>query len=315
MGQHSIAGDLTGRVVLLANRLNITYWAIRIASRVARRLPLQLSYTIATAAADLAFAGWRGIRVRTTENMRWVVGPSADPGSAAELARGALRNYGKYIVEFLRFPWMAHEEIARAVELRGVEHLHAAMAEGKGVIAIGFHIGNIDLGAAVLAQLGYPVNVVVDRFDPPELDALIQRQREGKGLKLIPLDEAPRRSLRVLRRNEVLALLIDRPSPLDGVVVRFFGGEIAIPGGAAVLALRTGAPVVPCCVFRGSGGRFIAEVAPPVLPKRLQTGDSQRDIQAITQRLVETLEAWVRRHPDQWYPFRRMWLSSARPSS
>jgi len=132
------------------------------------------------------------------------------------------------------------------------------------------------------------------RCDPPGLVlgnevqglgvALIQRQREAKGLKLIPLDEAPRRSLRALRRNEVLAL-------------------------------RTGAPVVPCCVFRGPGGRFIAEVAPPVLPKRLQTGDSQRDIQAITQRLVETLEAWVRRHPDQWYPFRRMWLSSARLSS
>jgi KDO2-lipid IV(A) lauroyltransferase len=313
--QHSIAGDLTGRAVLLANRTRITYWAIRIASRAARRLPLRLSYTIATAVADLAFALWRGVRVRTTENMRWVVGPSAEPGSATALARGALRNYGKYVVEFLRFPWMARDEIARSVELRGVEHLHAAMAGGKGVIAIGFHIGNIDLGAALLAGLGYPVNVVVDRFEPPELDALIQRQREAKGLKLIPLDDAPRRALRVLRRNEVLALLIDRPSPLDGVVVRFFGGEIAIPGGAAILALRTGAPVVPCCVFRGPGGRFTAEVAPALLPEQLQTGDRQRDVQTITQHLVETLEGWVRRYPDQWYPFRRMWLSSARLSS
>ena len=315
MTHHSIAGDLTGRAVLLANRLNITYWAIRVASRIARRLPLQLSYTIATAFADLAFACWRGIRLRTIENMRWVVGPGGDHARAVVLARSALRNYGKYVVEFLRFPWMAHDEIARAVEVRGLEHLHGAMALGKGAIAIGFHIGNIDLGAAVLAQVGYPVNVVVDRFDPPALDGLIQRQREARGLKLIPLDEAPRRALRALRRNEVLALLIDRPSPLDGVVVRFFGGEIALPGGAAVLALRTGAPVVPCCVFRRPGGRFVAEVAPAVLPDRLQTGDSQRDIQAITQELVETLEAWVRRYPDQWYPFRRMWLSRPRLSA
>jgi KDO2-lipid IV(A) lauroyltransferase len=309
--QHSIAGDLTGRAVLLANRLNITYWAIRIASRAARRLPLRLSYTIATAVADLAFAVWRGIRVRTTENMSWVVGPGAAPGRASELARGALRNYGKYVVEFLRFPWIAREELSRAVELRGVEHVHAAMARGKGVIVIGFHIGNIDLGAALLAQLGYPVNVVVDRFHPPELDALIQRQREEKGLKPIPLDEAPRRSLGALRRREILALLIDRPSPLDGVVVRFFGGEIAVPGGAALLALRTGAAVVPCCVFRGPDGRFVAEVAPPLLPEQLQTGDRRRDVQTITQELVETIEDWVRRHPDQWYPFRRMWLSRA----
>jgi lauroyl/myristoyl acyltransferase len=275
----------------------VAYWLVRLGARVAPRVPRRVSYALATAGADLAFALWRGIRVRTTENFRWVLGPGGDPAGAA---RASLRNYAKYLVEFLR------DEQVGSVEVRGVEHLHAAMAEGKGAIAIGFHIGNIDLGAAVLAQVGYPVNVVVDTFEPPALDALIQRQREAKGLRVIPLAQAPRRSLRALRANEVLALLIDKPSPLDGVRVRFFGGEIAIPGGAAVLSLRTGAPIVPCCVFRRPGGRFVAEVAAPVQP-----GD-QHDVQSLTQRLVDALEGWVRRHPEQWYPFRRMWLTPAR---
>lgn len=272
------------------------YWLVRVGARLARRVPVRVSYALATAGADLAFALARGIRTRTTENFRWVLGPSGDPDGAA---RASLRNYAKYLVDFLR------DDDPAAVEVRGVDHLHEAMSHGKGAIAIGFHIGNIDLGAAVLARVGYPVNVVVDTFEPPELDQLIQGQRVAKGLRIISLAEAPRKSIRALRQNEVLALLIDKPSPLDGVRVRFFGGEIAIPGGAAVLSLRTGAPIVPCCVFRRPGGRFVAEVAPPEYP------GEQHDVQSLTQRIVDALEGWVRRHPEQWYPFRRMWLSPA----
>src|SRR5581483_119608 len=175
---------------------------------VVQRLPPRLSYEIAALIADVVFAAWPSIRRRTVANMRWV-----DPARAEARAAAAFRNYFRYMVEFLRFPGMGRSAIERAVEVRGVEHLHAAMALGRGAVAVGFHIGNIDLGAAVLAQVGYPVNVVVDTFRPPRLDALIQGAREAKGLKLIPLDQAPRRALRVLRSKEILALLMDRPAP------------------------------------------------------------------------------------------------------
>lgn len=296
------------RLIALANRLKVTYWAIRGLSRVAQALPLPIAYALAVGLADAVLAVWPSIRTRTTANMAQVVSSGVPGRQPAQLAAASFRHYFRYLVEFLRFPALTPAEIAAAVEVRGVDHLHAAMAGGRGAIAIGFHIGNIDLGAAVLSQVGYPVNVVVDTFEPPELDELIQRERERKGLKLIPLDLAPRRALRVLRQKEILALLIDKPTPEEGVVVRFFGGRIAIPAGAAFLALRTGAPVVPCWVFRRPAGRFVAEVAPAVDPRAIATGDLQSDVVALTQRLVDVLEAWVRRHPDQWYPFRTMFL-------
>jgi KDO2-lipid IV(A) lauroyltransferase len=233
--------------------------------------------------------------------MRWVVGESCAEGTA----RASLRNYLRYLIEFLRFPSLTREDIVRNVEVVGVEHLHDAMALGRGAVAIGFHIGNIDLGAAVLAMQGYPVQVVVDRFEPESLDRLIQGYRREKGLGLIPLEQAPRQALRTLRDKQVLALLIDKPSPGEGVVVDFFGGPIEVPVGAAVLAQRTGAPVVPCVVWRTGLGRFRAEVAPPIDPAEYPS----RDPRPLTQAMAAVLEEWVRRDPAQWYPFRKMWLS------
>lgn len=288
------------RLIALLNRLNVTYWAMVVVGWVVQRLPPRLSYEIAALIADVVFAAWPSIRRRTVANMRWV-----DPARAEARAAAAFRNYFRYIVEFLRFPGMGRSAIERAVEVRGVEHLHAAMALGRGAVAVGFHIGNIDLGAAVLAQVGYPVNVVVDTFRPPRLDALIQGAREAKGLKLIPLDQAPRRALRVLRSKEILALLMDKPAPGEGVVVDFLGGPIEIPAGAAFLALKTGAPIVPCVVVRTGVGRYLAEVAPFVDPRAVPDAD----VAAVTQRAIGALERWVCRWPEQWYPFRTMWLA------
>jgi KDO2-lipid IV(A) lauroyltransferase len=288
------------RLIALANRLNLTFWAIRALSALLQRLPLPVGYAVAVGLADLVFALWPSIRRRTTANFAVVAGSAEAP----RLAAASFRHYFRYMVEFLRFPALDRAVIERAVEVRGVERLHEAMALNRGAIAVGFHVGNIDLGAAVLAQVGYPVNVVVDTFEPRRLDELIQRERAAKGLKLIPLELAPRRALRVLRSREILALLVDKPTPEDGVVVRFFGGRIAIPAGAAFLSLRTGAPIVPCCVFRRPGGRYLAEVAPAIDP------NGYSDVEALSQRMVEALEDWVRRHPEQWYPFRTMFVDA-----
>jgi len=293
-----IAADRAGRLVLFANRVNVTYWGVRIGCRVAAALPWPVGYALAAVLADLVFAVWSGIRERTTENMRWVVGDRADA-----VARASFRNYFRYMFELLRFPSMDAAAVDRVVRVEGVEHLRVAMADGRGAIAVGFHIGNIDLGAAVLARQGYPVHVVVDRFEPPRLDELLQGFRRARGLELIPIEQAPRQALRVLRRGEVLALLIDRPTPGEGVAVEFFGGPIEIPAGAALLSLRTGAPIVACRVVRTASGRFLAEVAAPIAPGEV----SGRDAGRLMQRVVAVLERWVRADPTQWYPFRRMW--------
>lgn len=302
-----IAQDSLGRLILFANQFQLTYWAIRLGGAAMRGIPTTVSYPIARILADVLFSFWPEMRKRTTENYLWVLGPTADVFKARAFARASFRNYLTYFVDFLRFPGISNSEMLAMVELRGIEHLHEAMAPGRGVIAVGFHVGNIDLGAALLGQQGYQVNVVVDRFEPPRLDELIQGQRRARGLTLIPVDGAPRQALRILRKGEILALLIDKPTPGEGMEIRFFGGPMSVPAGAAFLSLRTGAPIVPCRVIRRPDNQYRAEIGAPINPTLNQASGKPVTVDELAQRMAAVLEDWVRDAPTQWYPFRRLW--------
>ncbi len=292
------------RLIETINRLGITTRLLDLGFAAVAHLHPRAADAIALGVADAIHALWPGLRSRAEANLAWVVGPERAPAAA----RSSVRNYVRYVVDFLRFHRWSNEDLRQRSTVIGVEHLHNALAQNRGAIAIGFHLGNIDLGATLLGQQGYPVHVVVEPFRPPALDEVIQEQRRGRGLILIPLERAARESLRVLRQRAILALLVDRPVPDDGVPVRFFGGTVFLPAGAARLALRTGAPIVPCCAYRTRPGRYTAEVAEPILPE--QYAGAEDPVQAVTQAMVATLERWVRQMPSQWYPFRTMFQES-----
>ena len=110
-----------------------------------------------------------------------------------------------------------------------------------------------------------------------------------------------------MRRNEALAILIDTPVDSGGVEVNFFGERTMVPAGPARIALRTGARVIPVALPRASGtsDQLIAMADFDVRVTR--TGDDERDVQALTQRIFAAHERFIRAYPDQWYIFRRMW--------
>lgn len=186
-----------------------------------------------------------------------------------------------------------------------MEHLTSALEHGKGVIVATAHFGTIEVGALRLAGLTSDFHAVYDTFKPAYLDRLIQNTRRKLGINPVPVRDV-RQMLRVLKRGGVLALLFDRPLPGDeGVPVQFFGRETAVPAGPAVLALKTGATILPIYQFRQPDRSFECVVFPAI--KMHPTGDRRRDVQAVMQRIVDTLQSVVKERPDQWYMFRPVW--------
>ncbi|MPZ14723.1 MAG: hypothetical protein GEU73_09935 [Chloroflexi bacterium] len=280
------------------------YWLHLVGVPLARTLPLWVSYRIVAVIAWFAFLMWTEKREATVRNMALVLGESADPRDSRRLGRRAFVNYAKYIVDMLHLSALEPEELERRVTVNGWEHFLHAMSKGTGLIFVGAHLGNSDLAAAVLAGRGFPIHVIAEPLHPPRWDALVQAIRVAAGLKVIPLGSSAMRFLRVLRQNEILAFLIDRPMEDQGVQVRFFDRSTWVPGGAAALALRSNAHVLGAFIVR-SGDSYVAHIS-PVIPGP-STGDHRADLQALTQAIFDWLERVIRQYPDQWFMFRPMW--------
>jgi KDO2-lipid IV(A) lauroyltransferase len=281
------------------------YLVIQIGALLSRIIPRSWRYLIGTGVGGLVYALWPQKRRILQRNMARVLELSPIDPRVRALAVSSMRNYCKYLIEFLELPVLTSADaVIASMKIHGLEHLQASLARGKGVILASAHFGTIEVGGLRLADFT-DFHAVYDTFRPPYLDHLIQRKRREKGINLIPASDVGQ-MLRVLRSGGTVTLLYDRPlRAANGVSVCFFGKETAIPGGPAVLAMKTDAAILPVYMFRNPDKTFECRIFPPI--SWSPCGQRQIEVQAIMQKLMDTLQAVVRSRPDQWYMFRDMW--------
>ncbi len=266
-------------------------------------LPPALSRTAIASASQLSYLAWPAKRGAVDANFGHVLGlPPSDP-RVRRLALRAYREYARYMVELMRLPSRKPEELVGLTEGDGVERVATAWREsGRAMIVVAGHVGNNEAVAAAIAGHGYPANVIADDSSFPELFELLKRQRESWGVKIIPW-----RNLRdlfgVLRRREILALLVDWGYRDDGIPVKLFDAWTTLPAGPATLAAKTGAVIAPLAIRRTPEHRF-----------RLEAGESftvasssPADLQRATQRIADALQATIAAAPAQWYSFKPIW--------
>ena len=284
----------------------MVYWLHVVGTFLMRYVPVAIAYRVVSWFTPLAlYVFARGHLRRATNNMRQVLGPHADPREAKRLTSAAFANYARYMVDLVRLPHLKSRELIDNVRVDGWEHVEKAYTYGQGVVFATGHIGNWDMAGAAFAARGRPVSALVETLTPPRWNERVQRTRNAAGVKAIPIENGPREMLAALRKQEGLAVLVDRPLAQDGVAVTFFGKETRVPAGAATLALRTGSPVVPAALVRDPRGNgYLAHIGPPIVGKK---GD---DASVVMQGIMSWLEGIIRRYPDQWFMFRQMWPSS-----
>ncbi len=235
-----------------------------------------------------------------------------DPVLVQRWSRRTFDSYARYWSDGARLPYESEAGVrGRFQLLEGEHHLRRAVDLGRGAVMALPHVGSWEWGGAWLGLERMPMTAVVERLEPEALFEWFVGQRAAMGLTAVPLgDGSSSALLRALKANEIAGLVSDRDLVGNGVEVEFFGEKTTLPAGAAALALRTGAVLLPVVVYSGPGNWHTGVVHPPLDTSR--QGRMREDIARVTQDLATTFEHDIRAHPEQWHLYQPNWPSDPR---
>lgn len=241
----------------------------------------------------------RGGQARVAlENLR-VACPEVDPGERLAIARESYVHFIWNVLDMARGHWHTPGELRERVTIQGREHLEAALSRGKGALLLSGHIGNFEVAVQGLSLAGVPLLVIARPMQNPLLSARVWASRSRFGAELIDRDRAAAPMLRALRANRVVGVLNDQyTSPSRGLFAPFFGLRASTAVGVAMLAVRTGAAIVPGYTVRDAADHHTFQFLPALdVP---MTGDRRRDVELSAAAQNAALEGMIRRRPEQW---------------
>jgi Kdo2-lipid IVA lauroyltransferase/acyltransferase len=277
-------------------------WGLLLVGWVPAHLPPALGLAVGRRIGDALW--WllprrRGVAL---DNIRRSLGREMAPEEIRRLGRRSFQHVGMNLVEACRYFLRPTDVMLSRVRVDGAEHLRSAAAQGRGILILTAHYGNWELLAAAHGLTGLPLSIVIRPLDHPILDELAARFRRRSGAELIVKRLAVREVLQALRRGRMVGILLDQNATrAEGVFVPFFGIPASTSKGLAVLALRTGAPVVPVFLRRELDGRHSMDVRPPLEPP------PDGDVEAYTATFNLAIEAAIRRAPEQWLWMHARW--------
>jgi KDO2-lipid IV(A) lauroyltransferase len=243
----------------------------------------------------------------TIENQTRVLGPRSGRWRATLAAYRSFSSFAQCLAETLEF----HGPRPRRVRLDepARNHVVEALEGGRGVILATAHVGNWDISGRALYATGRPVHLVMGREANETTQEYARRSREQVGMRIIYSDSSVFSAfnmIRALRRNEILAIQIDRGNGEPNASVRavdFFGAPAPFQEGPFQLARLSGAPVVPVVTLRRGRRHYEIVLGEPRRVSRDVPGDAAQALRET----VAFFERTIREHPEQWFQFSPFW--------
>lgn len=290
----------------------LNYLLIRVGQFLALYLPLKVCYCIAILISDLRYLVAAEDRMLVKANLTAIF-PDKTEQEINKIRIKMFRNFAKYLVDFFRFSKLDKEYIKNNIKIENIRFVDEALAKGKGAIILTAHLGNWELGGVVMSQLGYPFWAVALPHKYKKLNEFFNKQRDIKGVKVIPFGNAVKQSLTVLKENKVLALAGDRDFTKErGIIVDFLQRRSYLPKGPAAFSLKTGSIIVPGFMLRNADDSFTLRFERPIecsaTSKQITNKTNDQELIPLVYQYKKVIEDYIKKYPDQWYMFRQYWI-------
>jgi len=235
--------------------------------------------------------------------------PEMPPAARKRIALRSFQNTAMNLLEVSKCADLTPENISGLVDydrVNGLNNYRLALEKGKGILYLTGHFSSWELLPTAHALHGYPLSFITRPLDNDRLDRYLHAIRESKGNRVFSKKNSARHILRSLKSAGAAGILMDQNTSLqEGLFVDFFGIPAATSTGMALLALRTGAPVLPGYLSPMQNGRYTIKFLPPV--DIVRTGDRDQDLKANTKRFNEILEQIIREQPESWLWGHKRW--------
>lgn len=219
----------------------------------------------------------------------------------------AMRSYMRYWCESFRLPSRPLEEVLRRTRTVGEHHLRDAHAAGHGAVVALPHMANWDQAGAWACGTGMPLATVAERLRPERLYDEFVTYRNTLGMEILPTGD-PKVFERLVDWAEaggLVCLLADRDLSRAGVEVTLCGHRARMPRGPAVLARRTGAPLVPTTLHY-DGPDLVLTFHPPV-----PAAPGEEGVVAMMQEVADRFTEGLRSHPQDWHMLQRVFVDDS----
>ena len=230
------------------------------------------------------------------------------------LARKTFQNYGQYLLDYMVMHRLRPSNKKRWVEEEvGGDYMIEALQGGKGVICITPHLGNWEIGGLLFSFKGGRLNVLTLDERDRDTKSFREEMRRRSGIRNIyihPKDDSPMAvidAVKALRENEIVAMLGDRIETQKTMTFDFFGRKTPFPIGVAILAMATGAPVLPVFVVMEKSRKYRGIIEPPIHFDASSRENREAVIQRGMVKLIKKFEEYIEKYPDQWYNFYSYW--------
>jgi len=280
------------------------FYVVRIFLAFINAIPRTTALSVCDTLGRLVCFCAAGTRRRTIDNLNRAYGAERTATEIHSMAVQVFRDLGRNAVDAIRLSQITPETVGSLVAVEGMENLEPAYAEGNGVLAVSGHMGNFELLGAYLAMKGFRLTVVAAALYDERLDALLGANRFRGGLNVVQRAHATSEVLRALRRGEVVGLLVDQDTRVPGTFVRFFDHPAYTPVGPAVIAGRTGVPIVPMGIWRREDDTHLITIKPPIF---VEDRPSEEVVNGVVQEYTAEIESLIRQSPTQWVWMHDRW--------